>query len=439
MLFQGCGTAIGTRSARDGLSGSSTTLSIAGEEADRRRHQLLSCPAERSGESPRSTHREHLRVVEITWKKPNAACRCWRARAVTTPPEVIKSPRKSKRWAADGISRVTPYYNKPTQEGLYQHYKAIAAAVQLPIHLYIACKAAPAVNVEPATLRRAFGNRLHRSASRKLGQTISQMAQVVHQVPSKLAGVPADGLHRDSTDRSGGHGVGVGGFKRNSAPVHPSLRSALLRMISPAARELQRQLLPLMEVNFVESNPIPVKAGHGVDGLLEPVWRLPLCPAQSGQISRRSKKVVEALGLFGRPERACRLRSRELFDQPPAAYTDHHFDLFQRFKQALNAGEIRAAEPDGSSKTGWRVNAWVKKGILLGFRMGAVVDMSIDATGSPGSIKRHFRCSAWRWIAGSALFPADPAFAMAATSAGVLRAWPPMLHQHGEAGWAMVP
>ncbi len=107
----------------------------------------------------------------------------------------------------------------------------------------------------------------------------------------------------------------------------------------------------------------------------------------------------------------------KLFDEKPETYTDHHFDLFQRFKQALNAGEIRAAEPDGSSKTGWRVNAWVKKGILLGFRMGAVVDMSINATGSPGSIKLHFRCSAWRPIAASALFPADPAFAMAATSA----------------------
>jgi 2,3,4,5-tetrahydropyridine-2,6-dicarboxylate N-succinyltransferase len=79
-----------------------------------------------------------------------------------------------------------------------------------------------------------------------------------------------------------------------------------------------------------------------------------------------------------------------LFDQPPAAYTALHFDLFQRFKQALNAGEIRAAEPDSSSKTGWRVNAWVKKGILLGFRMGAVVDMSINATRQPWFDKATF-------------------------------------------------
>jgi 2,3,4,5-tetrahydropyridine-2,6-dicarboxylate N-succinyltransferase len=73
----------------------------------------------------------------------------------------------------------------------------------------------------------------------------------------------------------------------------------------------------------------------------------------------------------------------KLFDNKPEAYTDHDFDLFQRFKQGLNSGEIRAAEPDGSTKTGWRVNAWVKKGILLGFRMGTVVDMSINPARQP--------------------------------------------------------
>lgn len=73
----------------------------------------------------------------------------------------------------------------------------------------------------------------------------------------------------------------------------------------------------------------------------------------------------------------------KLFDEPPAHYNAAHFELFREFKNALNRGEVRAAEPDGESPTGWRVNAWVKKGILLGFRMGAVVDMSIDAARQP--------------------------------------------------------
>jgi 2,3,4,5-tetrahydropyridine-2-carboxylate N-succinyltransferase len=72
-----------------------------------------------------------------------------------------------------------------------------------------------------------------------------------------------------------------------------------------------------------------------------------------------------------------------LFDARPASYTDDHFALFARFKQALNEGLIRAAEPDFSTRTGWRVNSWVKKGVLIGFRMGVVVDMSIDAVRQP--------------------------------------------------------
>jgi 2,3,4,5-tetrahydropyridine-2-carboxylate N-succinyltransferase len=72
-----------------------------------------------------------------------------------------------------------------------------------------------------------------------------------------------------------------------------------------------------------------------------------------------------------------------LFDSPPASYKQEHFELFGRFKSALNRGEIRAAEPHAACTTGWRVNPWVKKGILLGFRMGAMADMSIDASRQP--------------------------------------------------------
>jgi 2,3,4,5-tetrahydropyridine-2-carboxylate N-succinyltransferase len=72
-----------------------------------------------------------------------------------------------------------------------------------------------------------------------------------------------------------------------------------------------------------------------------------------------------------------------LFDQKPETYTEEHFGLFARFKEALNRGEVRAAEPDPAAASGWRVNAWVKKGVLLGFRMGVLVDMSVDAARQP--------------------------------------------------------
>jgi 2,3,4,5-tetrahydropyridine-2,6-dicarboxylate N-succinyltransferase len=73
----------------------------------------------------------------------------------------------------------------------------------------------------------------------------------------------------------------------------------------------------------------------------------------------------------------------DLFDNPPAQYTDDHFKIFREFKAALNRGQVRAAEPDSNTQSGWRTNAWVKKGILLGFRMGVIVDMSIDAARQP--------------------------------------------------------
>jgi 2,3,4,5-tetrahydropyridine-2,6-dicarboxylate N-succinyltransferase len=79
-----------------------------------------------------------------------------------------------------------------------------------------------------------------------------------------------------------------------------------------------------------------------------------------------------------------------LFDEKPSAYTEDHFALFQKFKQALNSGAVRSAEPDSSARSGWRVNAWVKKGVLLGFRMGAVVDMSVDAARQPFLDKATF-------------------------------------------------
>jgi 2,3,4,5-tetrahydropyridine-2-carboxylate N-succinyltransferase len=95
----------------------------------------------------------------------------------------------------------------------------------------------------------------------------------------------------------------------------------------------------------------------------------------------------------------------ELFDKPPASYTEEHFRLFQSFRGALNSGSVRAAEPDSTSKIGWRVNSWVKKGILLGFRMGAVVDMSIDAARQPFFDKSTFPVKTFTPASGVRIVP----------------------------------
>jgi 2,3,4,5-tetrahydropyridine-2-carboxylate N-succinyltransferase len=95
----------------------------------------------------------------------------------------------------------------------------------------------------------------------------------------------------------------------------------------------------------------------------------------------------------------------QLFDESPAAYTPEHHRLFQEFKDALNAGSVRAAEPDSSSATGWRVNPWVKKGILLGFRMGSIVDMSVDSSRQPFFDKATYPVKALTAASGVRIVP----------------------------------
>jgi 2,3,4,5-tetrahydropyridine-2,6-dicarboxylate N-succinyltransferase len=95
----------------------------------------------------------------------------------------------------------------------------------------------------------------------------------------------------------------------------------------------------------------------------------------------------------------------QLFDAPPAQYTEEHFALFRAFKDGLNRGEIRAAEPDPAAKSGWRANAWVKKGILLGFRMGTIVDMSVDAVRQPFIDKSTYPPRALRVADGVRIVP----------------------------------
>jgi 2,3,4,5-tetrahydropyridine-2-carboxylate N-succinyltransferase len=100
-----------------------------------------------------------------------------------------------------------------------------------------------------------------------------------------------------------------------------------------------------------------------------------------------------------------------IFDNPPSPYTEAHFELFHRFKDALNGGTIRSAEPDSQAPTGWRVNAWVKKGVLLGFRLGTVVDMSVDKTRQPFFDKATYPVKTFTAACG--LCPADLRFATA--------------------------
>ena len=175
----------------------------------------------------------------------------------------------------DGILSVTPYYNKPTQEGLYQHYKAIANAVPLPIVVY-SVQGRTACNVEPATMKR-LAEIDNIVAIKEASGNIGQMAQVAHQVPERIDILCGDDAITIPLIALGGRGLIS--VASNQIPAEMTkLTQLALKGDFTGARALQRRWLPLMEVNFVESNPIPVKAAMAMMGLIEPAWRLPLCP-----------------------------------------------------------------------------------------------------------------------------------------------------------------
>ena len=292
MLFQGCGTALVTPFRKDGSLDESTLRSLVKRQIDQGINFLVPCGT--TGESPTLTHEEHLRVVEITLAEAKGRVPVLAGAGGYNTAEVIELAKELKSMGADGILSVTPYYNKPTQEGLYQHFKAIASAVKLPLIVY-SVQGRTGVNVEPATLKR-LAEVDYISGVKEASGNIGQMAAVVQQVPSSFAVLSGDDAITIPLIALGGRGI-ISVVSNEIPREMTALAQHALAGDFRASRDVQRKYFPLMEVNFVESNPIPVKAAMALMGLLEPVWRLPMCapgPANQAKI----EKVLETLGLL---------------------------------------------------------------------------------------------------------------------------------------------
>ena len=208
--------------------------------------------------------------------------------------EVVELASELEEMGVDGILSVTPYYNKPTPEGLYQHYKAIAAAIDLPIIVY-SIQGRTGINVEPATLAR-LAQIKNIIGVKEASGNIAQMAAIIGLVPGDFTVLCGDDPITIALMALGGRGVIS--VVSNQIPAEMSqLAHACLKGDFETARQIQRRFLPLMNVNFVESNPIPVKAAMAMMGLLEPVYRLPLClPSEASRA--RIEKVLEEAGLL---------------------------------------------------------------------------------------------------------------------------------------------
>jgi 4-hydroxy-tetrahydrodipicolinate synthase len=193
-----------------------------------------------------------------------------------------------------GILSVTPYYNKPTQEGLYQHYKAIASAVRVPIVVY-SVQGRTGVNIEPATMVRlaAIDNIV---GVKEASGNIAQVATILNEVPTTFTVLSGDDAATIPVMALGGRGI-VSVVSNQIPGEMTQLAQACLGGDFETARRLQARYLPLMNVNFVESNPIPVKAALGLMGLLDPVYRLPMTPPSPANLARIAK-VLEATGLL---------------------------------------------------------------------------------------------------------------------------------------------
>ena len=284
-MFTGCGTALVTPFRGDQTLDEAGLRRLVRRQIDAGINFLVPCGT--TGESPTLSHAEHLRVVAITIEEANGKVPVLAGAGGYNTAEVIHLARELKAMGANGILSVTPYYNKPTQEGLYQHYKAIASAVPLPIVVY-SVQGRTGVNVEPATLKRlaAIDNIV---GVKEASGNIGQQAAVLQAVPERFALLSGDDAITLPLISLGGRGLISVVANEIPAEMRELVQAALDGDFAKA-REIQRQFFALMEVNFVESNPIPVKYAMAQMGLLEPVWRLPLVPP-----SEASRAKIDAV------------------------------------------------------------------------------------------------------------------------------------------------
>jgi 4-hydroxy-tetrahydrodipicolinate synthase len=291
-MFTGTGTALVTPFRRDGSLDEPTLRSLIKRQIDAGIDFLVPCGT--TGESPTLTHEEHLRVVEIAVELAKGRVPVLAGAGGYNTSEVIALARELAEIGADGVLSVTPYYNKPTQEGLFQHYRAIAEATTLPIVVY-SVQGRTGVNVEPATVRRlaAIENVV---GIKEASGNISQMAAILNAVPSDFNVLSGDDAITLPLIALGGRGV-ISVVSNEIPAEMVRLTRLALDGDFAAARQIHRRVHPLMEVNFVESNPIPVKAAMAQMGLLEAVWRLPLV-APKAESETRIRAVLESLDLL---------------------------------------------------------------------------------------------------------------------------------------------
>src|SRR5271169_5204197 len=293
MQLRGCGTALVTPFSQDGAVDENALRNLVAWQVESGIDFLVPCGT--TGETPTLTHDEWLRVADLTIETANGRVPIMAgATSNNTREAVAKAKEISARPGVDYVLTATPYYNKPTQEGIFQHFQAIAEASEKPLILYnIAGRTG--TNIETATLLRLAENP-NIIAVKEASGNISQIAEVCASMPEDFLVFSGDDAITLAVIGLGG--VGIVSVVSNEIPAEMArMTQAALANKWDTARLLFRKYLPLMQANFIESNPGPAKAVLAMMGRIQEVYRLPLVPMKPENRAKLEKLVTE-LGLL---------------------------------------------------------------------------------------------------------------------------------------------
>lgn len=290
MNLKGCGTALITPFKQDQSIDEKALRSLVEWQITSGIHFLVPCGS--TGEAATLNKDEWLRVIDITIDVAGGRVPIVAGATSNCTAEAVEKARElNRRKGVNAILTASPYYNKPTQEGQYQHFKAIAGAVDKPLVLYNV-PGRTAANIEPVTLGR-LAKIPNIIAVKEASGNISQIAEVFNHVPESFLVFSGDDAITLPVIALGG--VGIISVCSNEIPKEMSqLTAAALNNDWDKARRIQRQFLRLMQANFLESNPMPVKAVLAMMGRIEEVLRLPMLPVKPETRSKLEQIAAEA-------------------------------------------------------------------------------------------------------------------------------------------------
>ena len=296
--LRGCGTALVTPFQANGELDETAMRRLVRRQLEEGIDFLIPCGT--TGESPVLTAEEQTRVVAITLEEAVGKVPVIAGAGGNNTRRVCEQVRQMERLGVDGILSASPYYNKPTQEGIYQHYRAVAQSTSLPIVVYNV-PGRTGSNIEPSTLVRLaeIPNIL---GVKEASGNVVQIGEILRRVPARFQVISGDDSLTLPVMAMGA--CGVISVASNVVPREMAdLVSLANRGDFGAARRLHFRLLPLMQVLFIESSPIPVKAALAALGLLQPIYRLPLVPMQP-ETHAKLLQVLEDLELLTAPSTA---------------------------------------------------------------------------------------------------------------------------------------